>query len=157
MTDYVHASMKWLSNNRYTVLATLVAGASVFLASCSFKAKDPLTGTQATKEELVANVDAVAKTSVSKYKKLEATFQAELASLQEADARTIAQYEAAIADVERQQETWTSVISWVGQIPAVSGNPLLGGALGLAGSVFGLGAVADNRRKDKIIKTTKKA
>lgn len=155
MNDYVHNVFSWLEKNRYTALATVVAGSSVFLASCSFTAKDPLTGTKVTKEELIANVEATATSSVSKYKKLEADFQAQLASLQEADAKTIAQYEAAIADIDRQRETWTSVISWVQQIPAVGANPLLGGALGLAGAVFGVGVGVDNKRKDKVIKDLK--
>lgn len=155
MTDYVHNTFSWLEKNRYTALAAVIACSSVFLASCTFTAKDPLTGSKVTKDELVANLDATAKTSVAKYKQLEANFQVELAGLQEADVRIIAQYEAAILDIDRQRETWTSVISWVQQIPAVGANPLLGGALGLAGAVFGLGVGVDNKRKDKVIKDLK--
>lgn len=155
MIDYVHNGFKWLSNNRYTALGSVIAASSLFLASCQFTSKDPLTGEKATKEVLVANAEATAKTSIAKYEKLEADFKASLAAMQEADARTIAKYEAAVADIERQQQTWTSVLAWVKTVPGVGENPLLGGALGLAGAVFGLGVGVDNRRKDKVIKQAK--
>lgn len=155
MNDYVHAAFKWVSNNRYSVLATVVAGASVFLASCSFKAKDPLSGAEVTKDELRANIESEASKNLSKYKLLEADYAAKLAELQANDAKLIAQYEAAVASIERQEQTWESVLSWVQSIPAVGANPYLGGALGLAGAVFGLGVGLDNKRKDKVIKDLK--
>lgn len=155
MKDYIHSAIKWISYNRYTFLSTGIAAAMLSLASCTFTAKDPKTGKEMTKEELVRNLDIESKEGLSRYKKLEADFQAEIAKLEADDARIIAQYEAAIASVDRQQQVWADVMNWVYTIPVVNTNPMLGGAVGLAGAVFGLGVGIDNRRKDKVIKQAK--
>lgn len=155
MKDYFHSTVKWISHNRYTFFGLGIAATILSLSACTFTAKDPKTGKEATKQELITSIEAEAKTSASKYKKLEAEFLDALAQMEAEDARLIAQYEAAIANIDRQEQTWTQVLSWVNSIPAVGSNPVLGGALGLAGMVFGLGVGVDNRRKDRVIKRSK--
>lgn len=154
-TDYVHEILKWVSYNRYTVAATTVAGLFLGLASCQFTAKDPLTGEKVTKEVLQATLEAKAKSSVAGYDKMLADYKAALAVAQENDSVLFARYESAMNQIDQQKQFWQGVIQWVEQIPAVSGNPLLGGALGLGGTLFGIGTLADNRRKDRKIKTAK--
>ena len=154
-TDYVHAVLKWISYNRYTVASLGVAGLFLGLASCQFTAKDPLTGEKVTKEVLQATLEAKAKSSIAGYDKMLADYKVALAVAQENDAVLFAQYQASMDSIDQQKQFWQGVIQWVGQIPAVSGNPLLGGALGLGGTLFGIGTLADNRRKDRKIKTAK--
>lgn len=153
--DYLHEALKWVSYNRYTVAAAGVAGLFLSLASCQFTAKDPLTGERVTKEVLQANLEAKGKSAIAGYDKMLADYKAALAVAQANDSVLFAQYQASMDSIDKQKEFWQGALQWVSQIPAVSGNPLLGGALGLGGALFGVGTMADNRRKDRKIKTTK--
>lgn len=153
--DYLHEALKWVSYNRYTVASLAVAGLFLSLASCQFTAKDPLSGQQATKEVLQATLEAKAKSSIAGYDKMLGDYKAALAVAQENDSVLFAQYQASMDSIDQQKQFWQGALEWVSQIPAVSGNPLLGGALGLGGALFGVGTMADNRRKDRKIKTAK--
>lgn len=154
-TDFLHTALKWVSYNRYTVASLAVAGLFLSLASCQFTAKDPLTGKQATKEVLQASLEAKGKQSVAEYDRMLADYKAALATAQYTDSVLFAQYQASMDQIDQQKQFWQGALQWVSQIPAVSGNPLLGGALALGGGLFGVGTMADNRRKDRKLRTTK--
>jgi len=151
-TDWFHKALKAVSYNRYTVLALMVAGATVALSGCAITGKDPISGRMATKEELAASLKAHAAEREAQLAKMKSDYEFQIQTASSGDILLVAQFQAAMDGITRQEQFWQSAVSWLGQIPAVSTNPLLGGALGLAGALFGGGVLADNRRKDALLK-----
>ena len=151
-TDWFHKALKAVSYNRYTVLALMVAGATVALSGCSITAKDPISGESVTKEQLAANLKAASIKKEAELAKIKSEYEFQVQTATAGDTMLVAQYQAAMDVITKREQFWQSAVNWLGQVPAVSSNPLLGGALGLAGALFGMGTLADNRRKDAVIK-----
>lgn len=152
-TDYLHTALKWLSYNRYTAVSTLVAGSFIGVSGCQITAKDPVSGESLNKQSLATMVERRAAESRATYATLEAEFKAKVEAMNTSDALVAAKYQAAIDSITQKEQFWKSAVEWAGSIPAVSGNPLLAGAISMGGALFGLGTLADNRRKDALLKS----
>lgn len=172
--DLFHRFTNWLSYNRWTALGLVLGVALVGLASCQFKATDPVSHQAATASELEANqashtdqlrrdqdkakadydiqVKVLQDTTAAELLKLQAKFAAST-DQRMADAKKLeADYAEAQRTIADKQAVAAGVLTFV-QNTLGAVNPGL--AAGLAGlfalTTAGLGL--DNRRKDGRITT----
>ena len=165
--DYLHRLLKWVDHNRYTVLGVILAiGISVWLIGCQPETTSTLDPTQ---DVTASGLQREIQTKQQEFNQEAADLMVAASKLEaesrqhEADIDNYNQtVEAAIEDLQRQQEQRREVIRYLGglgtSIAEGTVNPasLIGGVtqlllLGLAGGVG-----ADNLRKGKVISSLKR-
>ncbi len=180
MPDILNKVLKFIDYHRYSTLAIGLAGALlvfVYTPGCQSTAPSPLTGKQSTADALVVERDA----ELSRLKQVQsskevntrnllaqvqtdaqAKISAYAAALQQSGDETAAQIKKlndqyALAGTQIEQKDAT--INKVYDLAVSSGlaNSVPGGALvlGTIGTIFGLGATADNKRKNVVIAALK--
>ncbi len=174
--DLFHRFTKWLSYNRFTAVGLIAAVACVALASCQFKAKDPVSGQAMTSAELAdaqakAHAKAVREQAAaqSDYEATVAKVRAvsEAALKEAADKFSIGTaqrtgdiadadraYATAQAEIERKNALASGALNLVQNALAAAPPSALGGiaigGLALAGGLF-----LDNKRKNGVITALK--
>lgn len=134
--DVLHKVLNWLDHNRYLAVTILLTAAlSVWLVGCQ-----PMTGSVLKPGEKVTAVELEREAVV-----VQADVEAKLKQL-----------ELAQADIQRQVELRTQAIQILGGLAETATTGTFTPATGINAVVtllglIGLGAVADNRRKDKVI------
>lgn len=170
--DLLHRFLNWVSYNRYTALAAIVAVAAVTLAGCQFKAADPVTGQRMTAQELqdaqakqhaAAIVDQARaqKDFDSAGKAAKAAFDKALQDAGDkfdigtqersnriADADRA--YTTAQDDIARKNAMVGGVLNLV-QTALSAAPPSLLGGFALGGVALALGQFGDRKRKDAVI------
>jgi hypothetical protein len=165
-TDVLNSLLKWLDYNRYTVLSILmfaiILGGVVGFVGCqsTTTALTPAAnGSFAKVDRSEFNRQAATVDKQLAIKRIELDAQA-AAFNKEVDAFNI-QVQAGIADLDKQDAFRQELVNTVGlvatQAAQSSLNPvsLLPIGIGLMGTALGLGAAADNRRKDTVIAALK--
>lgn len=169
MKDYVHALLKFIDYNRYTVAAAMVfivtLALAVSLAGCQATTPALLTDTpnapapKVSRAEFERQALLAEKDLTVKRLALNAQIDALNAEIQTFNQRL----QAGLDDLNRQDEFRAQLLDTlsVAAANAAGGtlNPvaLIPIGFGLLGSALGLGAAADNRRKDALIQQMKKA
>jgi hypothetical protein len=161
-SDLLNKTLKWLDYNRYTALS-LILFVVVLAGVVSF------VGCQSTTTALTPQANgSFVKVDRSEFNRQAATVDKELAVKRiELDAQVAAfnkevdafniQVQAGIAELDKQDAFRQEIVNTVGLVAtqaAQSGlNPvsLIPIGIGLMGTALGLGAAADNRRKDTVI------
>ncbi|HRT88238.1 MAG TPA: hypothetical protein P5296_16650 [Anaerohalosphaeraceae bacterium] len=162
-TDLLHSALKWLDHNRWTFFSIVVF--AVMLAAFI-----GIAGCQSTTASLFAPADgsAAAKIDRSEFMRQAGIVQKDLAVKRVAIDAELAAYneevkafngrvDAGLEDLDRQDEFRAQIVDTVGLIASSAAggtlNPvsLIPIGVGLLGGALGLGAAADNRRKDKLI------
>jgi len=134
--DMLHKALKWVDQNRYMAVAVILAvGLAVWLLGCQ-----PMTASVRHPGEQVTAVELEREAAL-----IESDIQAQLKAL-----------EMARADIERQVALRAQAVEILGGLATAATTGTFTPATGInAGltllGLIGLGAVADNRRKDKVI------
>ncbi len=126
---------KWISHNQGVALSLiLIVGVSIWTFGCEAKVESLVTpGKKVNASELAVEIDF------------------EVARLNLEIEKLIAQGNLLAADLQRMEEIKQKVINFAAiTLDAGTVNPA--GVVGLLFSVLGIGAVIDNRIKDKVIK-----
>jgi len=156
MKDGLHSTLTFVDHNRYVVIGILLAmllaaavpGCQVTTAS-TLLAGEKVTGDELAREVAVAESD---------FAKRRAGLDAEATALNadiEAHNTTV---EAAEADLQRKAEFRASIIETVGSLGVAAAEGTVNPAAGVGAIVQLLtlgaagGLLADNRRKDKVIR-----
>lgn len=161
-TDLWHRTLKWLDHSRWTffsiVVFTIMLAAFIGIAGC-----------ESATSPLFAPADGSrVKIDRSEFMRQAGTAQKDLALRRVAIDAEIAAYneevktfnervDAGLQDLDRQDDFRAEIVNTVGLIAtsAAGGtlNPvsLIPIGVGLLGGALGLGAAADNRRKDRLI------
>ncbi len=162
-TDLWHSVLKWLDYNRWTFVSIIVF--AIMLAAFI-----GIAGCQSTTAPLFAPTDgsAAAKIDRSEFMRQASTADKELSLKRVAIDAKLAAYneevkafnervDAGLEDLDRQDEFRAEILNTVSLVAANAAggtlNPvsLIPIGVGLLGGALGLGAAADNRRKDKLI------
>lgn len=162
--DYIHQLLKWISYNRFLAGAAALAISLGVVACAPTSAPSPITGELMTATELVGE-----------YNREVVQLQTRADALVASQAAIAAELEAITAEAGALDEDYTAAIEDANQRAQSRIQALVGGlgALGTAvpelapitervapivpwaASLLGIGAVADNRRKNRIIKQAK--
>lgn len=162
-TDLLHSALKWLDHNRWTFFS-IVACILIFAAFVG------VAGCESTTAALFAPTDgsAAAKIDRAEFARQADTAQKDLALRRVAIDADLAAYneevkafnqrvDAGLEDLDRQDEFRAEILNTVSLVAANAAggtlNPvsLIPIGVGLLGGALGLGAAADNRRKDRLI------
>ena len=164
MSDWWHKLTNFLDHYRYTfmglVLAVAAVGTLLGAMGCESRTVGLVPGASGapvavTRQELQLQVVDVEKTLDGQRVELDAA----VAKHNRAVAAFNAKVELATADLERQDQLKREILDAAGAVAlqAASGtfNPvgLIPIAVGILGGLVGIGATADNRRKDAVIKS----
>jgi hypothetical protein len=178
--DWIQSTLTWLGHNRYLTVGVAVA---VFIAcqswvpGCASTGTSPVTGEQLSAEALLVEREAElsrvrlefqqkqAKTQAS-LARLKAEYEGAIAGVNAATGTSAQETEAALKaldskyilaaeEIERKDSVVNSLYSLISQTGLANEVPGGALALGLIGTVFGLGAGADNRRKNAVIASLK--
>jgi hypothetical protein len=120
-------------NQGLFVAIVIVVGLMLWTFGCESKTRSPVTGKMVTRSELTVEVNAKAQ-----------DLDAELDTLQK-------QVELKVAELNRKDNIKQKLFDFV-SVSATTGGLNYTGVVTLLGSLLGLGAVVDNRIKDKVIK-----
>ena len=162
-TDVLNKLLKWLDHNRYLVLSLLLfavcLGWVVGMVGCQSQTAGLLPP---------AGGEAVVKVDRSEFNRQAATVEKDL-SIQRVnlDAEVAAfnrevdafnqRVESGLEELDKQDEFRQQILDTVGLVASQAAegslNPvsLIPLSIGLLGGALGLGAAADNRRKDRVI------
>jgi len=167
-TDFLHKVLNWIDYNRWTILSLVLCailfGGIVTTVGCQSKTIGLITSPQGdmakvTRTEFNQQVITVQKDVAVK----KATLDAEVSAYNEEVKAINAKIEAGLSDLDKQDEFKQQLLETVGTVAtqAAGGNlnpaSLIPIGIGLLGGALGLGAAADNRRKDQVISTLKQA
>lgn len=153
MKDWIHSALKWMSYNRWTVIA-FVMGVSLFAGvSCSSTAPSPITGKPVTASQLGVEKEQWVEAAKLRAEKLETDYKTGMSAL-ESEARSLdVAFDASFAEIEKQDGLKLAILEMVGKFTATM--PGASEALGIASLLFTGGVIVDNRRKDKRLKDFK--
>ena len=173
-TDLVHTFTNWVSYNRGVVIAGLLAAALAIPACIEFKGQSPVTGKPETAAVLAGQEDAEKARLDAELKKAEklrtVAANALRAEIERRTQEINADYEAAVVDLEAEVQRMQigfdtaheqisakqeSLKWWIDSANTVVAAiiPGLAQPLSLVTSLLLGGAILDNRRKDKKIRT----
>lgn len=155
MPDLLNGILRWLDHNRYTALAIILLGGLFFWTygcQSSTAFRDPVSGTTTTvtRPELEQQVSATWNQLLAEQARIEASMNALIQAGQAAED-----------ELDRQDEQRQSIIQafggLIGDIAGGTFNPVqaVTGAVSLIGLIGGTGLLADNRRKNSLIKRLK--
>lgn len=164
--DVVHKILNWLDHNRYTVAAVLVfivtMGIVIGLTGCQSQTAGltlAADGTAATVSRSEFERQALAGEKDLAVRRIEldgmvAAFNEEVKAFNE-------RVQAGLEELARQDAFKTELLDTIGVVAVGAAEGTLNPAslvpigIGLLGGALGLGASADNRRKDKVITNLK--
>lgn len=159
MPDLIHKLLKFIDHNRYVVSFAVVALVLVLSVSgCQATVASPISGESVTKAQLTAEAKARRVELRQKAEKAKQAYEAELSTIEAEGEKLDLQLEPAYAEIERRQEAVEKALGVAAGVVRTVGGPytdLLISAIGIGGLMIGGGAVADNRRKDKVIRQQK--
>ncbi len=158
--DVMHKMMKWADHNRYKAAAMIVVVmilvAGVGCESMTGSLSEP--GRRLTRQQYAADISVV-KADIAAQR---AILDGQIAKFN-ADAAAIdAQIAAGVADLDKQDQIRAELFDLAGSAVTawttggLSTEAVVGTGITAFSLLFGLGAAADGRRKDKIIEETKK-
>lgn len=156
--DPIHIAAKWLDHNRYVALGVgIAAGCMVYLGACASTVKTP-DGSVVDR----AGLGRWAIDSEATFAKRKASLDAEIAAYNadiEGYNQTVASLQLELDEKDAIRESLVNVAGGIVTSIASGGgvNPIGLATTGvtLLGLLGGGGALLDNRRKDKVLKTVK--
>ena len=153
----LQSAWKMIEHNRYLAIGiVLMAAVAVGMVGCQPKTMGLLGGTEkVTLPELERGMLDARAGLAKRHAEIQATIES-----YEADVSALADHgEAAVADLERQIAQRAQIVEIVGGLgqKAAQGELTPSGIIGGFAALAGVGALVDNRRKDKIIRDAKTA
>jgi len=156
-TDWLKKLMDGIEHNRYVVIAAVIAavgvGGLIGMAGCQSETAGIIPDTTVTRAGLERQAIEVQADMAAERAELDAKVDAFNARV----AKVNSELAAANADLDRKDEMRAKTLEAITTLTvnAASGtvNPtgVVVAGLGIFGTLMGLGAAADNRRKDTII------
>ena len=134
--DALHTAFNWLDHNRYMAVAVVLAvSLAIWLVGCQ-----PMTQSVLHSDQTVTANELEREAAI-----IDGEIQVKLKAL-----------ELARADIERQVALRAQAVEILGGLATAASTGTFTPAAGINGAItflglIGLGAVADNRRKDKVI------
>jgi len=158
MTDVLHKALKWIDHNRYLVTAIVLSSVLIFgVVGCHSAVVGPVSGKLVGRSQYDQEVLTVVG-------ELEAERQAALSSVEAFNVRAETvqrQIEAGYDELDRQDKIRGEILQTVGGVITEAAQGRLDpvnvatGAMTIAAALLGIGAVADNRRKNAVIERLK--
>lgn len=164
--DYIHKALKYISYERYKVLAVLLSVGLIFIVGCQQTAIDPVSGKAVTKDELITSVENKLVENKTKAKQtseiakkkiadLTAKFNSDILAitsetditveeLNNSNTAILAKAEDAIKQIEEKENRIQVGLKFL--TDNFSSIPYVGMALGGAGLLLAGGANADKKR-----------